>query len=417
MRSRVIFRALKWTAWIAFAVAIAPCLTAAQEAGGDLGGGAGIFRPKNPETSGRRTGRSGNPKSRTGNSRRTGKNAAEIASEIEDLLADGNEARDTRNFPEAEKAYRAAMKLNARNWRAAYGLGNIYADQQRWEEAEKAYRQAAEWNPLNSDTFIALSYALMQPMAGGSQAKRLADAEMAARRAIMLDGQNPIAYDRLGAAQEARGLPVVENEKSYRKAVELDPQFAVGYVHLARLIRKDSGRRAEAEPLYGRAMELAKDAPTLVLIADALQSEQRYQDSEKPLRAALELDPKNPNALFLLGRMLVVYKKYSEAQPFLEKAIEISPRSFAPYEVLGSAYLQDHKYDQAERVFTQATEIATLSNRRQLAGSFGLAGVADGYIGAGRAQDAVRVYQAALKLDPENAELQRKLADANSRLR
>ena len=38
------------------ALALAATGARAQEAGGDLGGGAGIFRPKNPETTRRRTG-------------------------------------------------------------------------------------------------------------------------------------------------------------------------------------------------------------------------------------------------------------------------------------------------------------------------------------------------------------------------
>jgi cytochrome c-type biogenesis protein CcmH/NrfG len=43
--------------------------------------------------------------------------------------------------------------------------------------------------------------------------------------------------------------------------------------------------------------------------------------------------------------------------------------------------------------------------------------VADGYLATGRASDAVRVYEVALKLDPQNPGLQKKLTDANSKSR
>jgi tetratricopeptide (TPR) repeat protein len=332
---------------------------------------------------------------------------------VEDLLDQGNEARDARKFTDAEKNYRNALRLDARNWRAAYGLGNVYTDQHRWEEAETAYRQAAALNMMDAGTQVALSFVLIQSRAGGSPARRLADAESAARRAITLQPENAIAYDRLGAAMEARGLSAPETEKVYRRAIELDPQFAVAYVHLARLIRKDPKRASEAEPLYGKAFELAKDAPTLVLIADALQSEQRYQDSEKPLKSALTIDPGNPSALFLLGRMHVVFKEYQDAEPFLRKAIEISPQSFEPYPVLGAAYLRENRWEDAEQVLTKASSIAPVSSRKQLAGNYGFLAIGDGYLSAGRTRDAVRAYQAALKLDPDNGEVQRKLNELN----
>ncbi len=385
-----------------------------QEAGGDLGGGAGIFRPKNPETSSKRRVRNSGSHGRSTNPRSNGRPAAEVAAEVEDLLDEGNEARDSKKFVNAEKSYKAAIRLNGRDWRAPYGIGNVYTDQQRWEEAEQAYRQSAGFNSSNVDTYIALSYVLLQPRSGGSQAKRFADAEAAARRAILLQGNSAVAYDRLGAALEARGLSVADTEHAYRKSIEIDPQFAVAYVHLARLIRKDPKRAIEAEPLYGKALDLARDAPTLVLIGDALQSEQRYKDSEKPLKAALELDAKNPSALFLLGRMYVVLRQYADAEPYLQKAIEVSPRSFEPYQVLGSAYLREDRLADAEDVFGKASSVAPASGRKQLAGSYGFCGVGDGYASAGKTRDAVRAYQAALKLDPQNPEIQKKLAEISA---
>ncbi|MBC7910003.1 MAG: tetratricopeptide repeat protein [Pyrinomonadaceae bacterium] len=47
-----------------------------------------------------------------------------------------------------------------------------------------------------------------------------------------------------------------------------------------------------------------------------------------------------------------------------------------------------------------------------MAGSFGLTGVGDGYMKTGRLSDALRAYQNALELDPNNAELPGKIARA-----
>jgi tetratricopeptide (TPR) repeat protein len=398
-----------------------PASAQAQEMGGDLSPGAGIFRPKNPETK-RRAPKPikpvvARPVARANaNPARPTATPVDTEERVEDALDDGNEARDARKYAEAEQAYRTAQRLNPRDARAAYGLGNIYTDQQRWEDAEKSYRQAVEFSPKSADALVALSYVLVQPRTGASNAKRFADSELFARRAVSLQPSNAIAYDRLGSALEARAIVNEETEQSYRRAVELDSQFAVAYVHLARVLRK-MNRPKDAEPFYQRAIELAKDAPTLILIADALQSEQRWSDSENILRRALGLDARNPVALFLLGKTLVVKRQYNDAEPVLKQAIEISPRSFQTYNILGQAYLKMERYEDAERIYNRASEFAPAADRKGLAGAFGLGGVGDGFIKTGRAQDAARAYQRALQLDPGNTELQTKLAEARARMK
>ncbi|HEX8707098.1 MAG TPA: tetratricopeptide repeat protein [Pyrinomonadaceae bacterium] len=414
----ILNRALKTAALVICLMLVTGAPVRAQEAGGDLGGGAGIFRPRNPETSGkRRTGGikppttrgSARPPRSSGAGGTAALPPADAEERFEDALDEANTARDARKYGEAEKAYRSAGQLKPRDWRGWYGLGNVYTDQQRWDEAEKAYRQAAASAQLNPDVFIALSFVLVQPRSAGNSASRLTDAEIFARRAIQMQSSNAVAYDRLGVALEARGLTGADTEQAYRRAIELDSQFAVAYVHLARLLRK-TGRASEAEPLYSRAAELAKDAPTLVLIADALQSEQRWDNSEAVLRRALELDARNPSALFLLGRMLVVKKRFEEAETRLKQAIEVSPRSFSPYYVLGSAYLGTERFEDAEKIYNRAADFANAGERKQLAGAFGLEGVGDGYVKGGRGSDAMRAYQRALQLDPGNARLQAKIA-------
>ncbi len=379
----------------------------AQETGGELGGGAGIFRPKNPEAK-----RSSNP-SRSG-PRTPRANPAEIEEKFQDAIADGNDARDARKFAAAESSYRAALRLKPRDSRAFYGLGNVFVDQQRWEDAEDAYRKAVEFAPNSPESLVALSFALVQPRTGAVNAKRFADAESFAKRATQLQPTNAVAFDRLGVAMMARGIFNNETEAAFRRAVQLDPNFIVARVHLARVLRH-LNRYSEADPLYKSAIDQAKDAPTLVLIAEGLQSEQHWNESEPVLRRALELDPRNPGALFLLGRMLAVYQKYAEAEPFLKKAVEVNPKNFATHNLLGRSYLGMGRLDDAFKTYEQAAALASDADRKQLAGAFGFGGVGDGYLKARRPQEALRAYQRALQLDPNNTELQNKIAAARGR--
>jgi tetratricopeptide (TPR) repeat protein len=393
---------------LSLSILICSGVARAQETGGDLSGGAGIFRPKNPEA--KRTGNPSRPVARP-----TRPNPAEIEEKFEDALADGNDARDARKFVAAEASYRTALKLKPRDPRAHYGLGNVFTDQQRWEDAEKIYRQAIEIAPNNPEALIALSFVLVQPRTGASNATRFSEAESFARRATRFEPNNAVAFDRLGVALIARSIFTSDTEAAFRRAIELDPNFVVAQVHLARVLRH-MNRSSEADPLYKTAVDQAKDAPTLVLIADAMQSETRWNDSDPVLRRALQLDPRNPGALFLMGRLLSVNRKYAEAEPVLRTAVEVNPKFFPVRNILGRSYLGLERYDDAFRTYEEAVPLASDADRKQLAGLFGFGGVGDGYMNAGRPRDALRAYERALQLDPGNSELPNKIAAARAKL-
>jgi tetratricopeptide (TPR) repeat protein len=393
---------------LSFSILFCSGLVRAQETGGDLSGGAGIFRPKNPEA--KRSGKPSRPVARP-----TRPNPAEIEEKFEDALADGNDARDERKFSVAEASYRDALKLKPRDARAHYGLGNVFTDQQRWDEAEKIYRQAIEIVPNNPEALMALSFVLVQPRTGSSNAIRFTDAESVARRATQAAPKNAVAFDRLGVAMMARGLFNSDTEAAFRRAMELDPNFVVAQVHLARVLRH-LNRNSEADPLYKSAVDKAQDAPTLVLIADAMQSETRWNDSDPVLRRALDLDARNPGALFLMGRLLSVNRKYAESESILKAAIAVNPKFFPARNILGRSYLALERYDDAFQTYEEAVPLAADADRRSLAGRFGFGGVGDGYLNASRPRDALRAYERALQLDPGNSELPNKIAAARAKL-
>lgn len=417
----------------------------AQEVGGSLGSSSGVFRPKNPsapkreKAPPRKTSSLSESKSKISATRKKSakseknqsakrRNSKEttVAQNIEtttpkinseelfeEALEQGNKARDERNYAVAEESYRRAAQLKPRDSRAIYGLGNIFIDQQLWDEAEKAYRQALALNANNAETLIALSFVLIQPNRGGSLAARFEEAETIVRKAIELENDNPLALDQLGVVLELRGIIDVETEKAYRRAIELDPGYAVPYAHLSRLLRK-KGAKEEAAVYYERALKLANDVPSLILIAEILQSEQRFDESEKLLRRALTADPANPSALYLLGHALVVQRKFDEAEKFLLKSLEISPRTFYTHSTLALLYFRTERFAESEKFYLQSISFASESQRKQIAGAFGLMGIGDALLKTGQAKDALRVYLKARELDVANAQLEAKIEAAKT---
>jgi tetratricopeptide (TPR) repeat protein len=160
-------------------------------------------------------------------------------------------------------------------------------------------------------------------------------------------------------------------------------------------------------------VRLAADVPTMILVADVMQSEQRFAESEQLLRRALQNDPKNPTALFLLGRALATKNAFEEAEKLLRCSVEVSPNSFVSYTQLASLYSRRGNYAEAERTLTRALKVVSPNEKKRLALEYETVG--DGFLRIGRKPDAARVYEQAAALDPEKKELINKLTDARQR--
>jgi len=336
-------------------------------------------------------------------------NSAEAEAEFENLIDKGNMERDYRNYRAAETAYERARSIKPRDYRAVYGLGNLYSDQLRWQDAEKFYRAAIDADPKSAIAHIALSYVLTQPVTAPNLADRYEEAEKLAREAIRLAPTNPLAFDQLGAALELRGFISSETENAYRRAIQLDPSFAPPYAHLGRLLRR-RGQTRESAAAYESAIQRSAYVGTKILVAEVLQSEQRFADSELLLRAALSEDPRNPLALLLLGRALTTLGNYQEAEAVLRRALTISANGFVANSQLATLYLRQNRPQLAENSLLQASQFVSDYDRRALAKQFEVVG--DIYMTAGNLRYAERVFQKAVSLDAETETLAGKLARA-----
>ena len=166
----------------------------------------------------------------------------------------------------------------------------------------------------------------------------------------------------------------------------------------------------ESSAAYRTAIQLSTDVPTMILVADVMQSQQRYVESEQLLRRALMQDAKNPTALYLLGRALTIRGSYDEAEKILKKSAEVSPNSFISYILLGSLFDRREKFDEAEKYLMKALNVVSPNEKKRLAQEFETVG--DGFMRTGKSKDAERNYRQAMALDREKSLLANKLAKA-----
>jgi tetratricopeptide (TPR) repeat protein len=254
-----------------------------------------------------------------------------------------------------------------------------------------------------------LSYVLSQPIVVPNLSERYEEAERFARRSIEIDPKNALAFDQLGVAMELRGLISSETENAYRNSIRLDPAFAPPYAHLGRLLRR-RGLTKESAAAYRNAIQHSTDVATMILVADVMQSEQRFAESEPLLREAIQNDPRNPTGLLLLGRALTTLGNFSDAERFLRKSLDVSPNAFMSNCLLGSLYTRQGKYELAETALMQALRSVSANEKRQLSLQF--ESVGDGYLKVGRAKNAERAFRQAITLDVENEILATKLRKA-----
>jgi len=151
---------------------------------------------------------------------------------------------------------------------------------------------------------------------------------------------------------------------------------------------------------------LAKE--TVVLGGNSLNAQGRNSDpsarsrEEESLRQAADREPNNFEANRRLGRLLVDNGKAPEALVYLERASQLNPSDYETTYALAFAHLDTGQY---ERARTEARSLLTQQNKasQEQAALHRLLG--DVYEKSGQSLDAVREYQQAAELNPDETNL------------
>lgn len=146
-------------------------------------------------------------------------------------------------------------------------------------------------------------------------------------------------------------------EKEYKRAIELDPGYAMGHQRYGFFLRA-MGRNEEWLAEHQRANEL--DPISLVPGggADRYISKGQYDQAIEVTRKTLELYPDLPGPHARLGAIYLLKRQFPEAIAEFQKAVFLSeraPRFLAP---LGNAFGLSGRSEQALRVLDELREQA-----------------------------------------------------------
>ena len=110
----------------------------------------------------------------------------------------------------------------------------------------------------------------------------------------------------------------------------------------------DIKRYQEAMVVYDKALKDKHDADLLYSRAMLAEKMDRLDILEKDLRAILEKDPKNSQALNALGYTLADRTdRYDEAYEFIKRALDISPNDYYVLDSMGWILYRQGRLDEA----------------------------------------------------------------------
>jgi len=298
----------------------------------------------------------------------------------------GNLLRKRQKYPEAEAAYREALRCLPHHRPARRGLAQTLNDLKRPAQAEEQCRilLGAEGNDAEAWEILALAL---------SAQERTAEAERAHRRAIALNPDNAVAHHNLGALLVrlerpdamasletakrlgADGYEVAYNrgraainagdlenaEAAFARAAELqpcdvevqrtlanvrfmrgDPAFVRALVAAVRANRDDlalqtllaellwrSGDLAAAETILRDAVARGTDPGARSALAMVLLDQGRLEEAEAEALEAAAVKSAGPAVTLNLVTILLLRGRAEDAQPFIAAQLRRDPRAQA----------------------------------------------------------------------------------------
>jgi len=277
-----------------------------------------------------------------------------LVNPLNDLLDEAQHDIDTNQFEAALAPLQKFLSEKPDIAWAHFQLAYAYTALKRTDEARVEYERATKLDPKMSEAFLNLGILLSE--------KEPAAAVAPLRRAVdLLPAQSRPRF-LLGYAQEHSGdIPAAI--ESYEAALHLDPRDVETVIHLGNLY-------------FGL---------------------KRYADAEAKFRAALELQPKSPQALLGLAHTLDAQKKPEAAAAFRDY-LAVQPDATGAQSRVIHLLLDQKQYDAAlaELDRADAGKPPTLDSLRSRA---------DIQIAQKKWDDSIITLRKAVVLAPGDAEL------------
>ena len=308
-----------------------------------------------------------------------------LANPLNDLLDEAQHDIDSNQF---EAALIPLQKFLAEKpdiaW-AHFQLGYAYTALKRPDEARTEYERATTLDPKMFEAFLNLGILLSEkdPAAAVTPLRKAVDLLPAQSRPRFL----------LGHAQERSGdIPAAV--ESYEAALRLDPRDVETVIHLGNLY-VGLKRYSDAETGFRAALELEPKSPQALLgLAQALDA-QKKPEAAAAYRDYLAVQPETPGAESRAIHLLIEQKQYDAALAELDRADAGKPPTLDSLRSRADIQIAQKKWD--DSIVTLRKAIALTPNDAELHGGLGRV-----YLQKRDFTSAEKELKAALQLDKNN---------------
>ena len=203
---------------------------------------------------------------------------------------------------------------------------------------------------------------------------------------------------RLGA-EAMRSGKAEEAEKYFSEVIQLAPQLAEGYLDLG-LAQLKQGKLEDAVASLQTALQHNAKAPGASMFLGIAYFQMNHLDQARAaLQQEMDLNPQNSEALMWLGITELAAGNPEKAVGPLDKAAELSPKDINILDYRGRAHLLVSKDSYARMYALDPNSWRMHRLSAQI------------YAESNQHKEAIREYQAAIKLAPKQADLYEELGD------
>ncbi|HTN94418.1 MAG TPA: tetratricopeptide repeat protein [Gallionella sp.] len=232
--------------------------------------------------------------------------------------------------------------------------------------------------------------------------RRYAEAESRTHTLLAQYPDAGLLWSILGASLQAQGKDALA---ALQKTAQLMPDDAEAHYNLGFVLGR-SGRLAEAEPSYRRALELRPNhADAHNNLGFILQVQGRLPEAAASFRRVLEINPGLVSTWYNLGVVLGKQGLLGEAEGSYLRALEIKPDFAEAHNNLGFIFHKQDRLSEAETRYRKALEI-----KPDYAEAHNNLGVT--LFKLGRFPEAESCYRKALEIRPDYAEAHNNLGTA-----
>ncbi len=253
---------------------------------------------------------------------------------------------------ESNKALRdisKAMQLDGDEEEHFVLLSDIYQEQEKFEDARDVLRRVAERNNVNSESLVKLAK-LEMAFENDNKATRQIN------RAIKADPDNAYAWFIKGYIYEEQGK-MEDAIKHYTISIEKDADFVEPYINLG-ILYSDRGSAMAADYFSGALNIDPNNVNAMYLLGLHYQEQEKYDKAVSSYQNIIAANPDYPHSYYNIGYIALVHQEdYDKAIEFMNKAIEVQPAFYRAYYNLGYAYELKGNYQKAREAYKKSLQI------------------------------------------------------------